>query len=127
MEKGSMWEILSMIGSLVLIVLVLVLTYYATRWYARRMGQSGTGKYIKVLDKAMLAAGTSVALVKVGERYYLLGAGDKQVNLLAELADFEELSPADSATAAPFSQVLRGLLQKSRTGGDSGEDGGDPL
>jgi flagellar biosynthetic protein FliO len=109
-------DALSMVGSLVLILLVLVLTYYATRWYARRMGSTGMGKHIKVIDKQALNAGTSLAVVEIGGQYYLLGVGDKSVRLLTELSgDFGQLTQeAPQQAAAPFSQVLDQLLGKTR-------------
>lgn len=113
-------DVLAIIGSLAVVALVLAATYYATRWYARRMGSpGGTGKHIKVLDRAALAAGVSVAIVEVDGRYYLLGIGEKQVNLLCELTDFAPPDDADAATAIPFSQAFRQVLDKTlRKGGD---------
>lgn len=130
MEKDSMWEVLSMMGSLVLIVLVLVLTYYATRWYARKMGHAGAGKYIKVLDKTTLSAGSSVAVIKVGDRYYLVGTGDKQVNLLSELEDFQEINPQQMTGDASFSKMFKNVMDKVRREDKPDQDhrnGGDDL
>lgn len=116
-----------MIGSLVLIVLVLVLTYYATRWYARRMGHSASGRHIKVLDRSQLGAGTYVAVVKVGDKFYLLGVGEKSVSLLCELESFEEPAEAQGAVSlrdSSFSQVLRQVVDRTR-GASQKKDGDD--
>jgi flagellar biosynthetic protein FliO len=109
-------ETLSMVGSLVLVLLILVLAYFATRWYARRVGGTGMGKHIKVIDKATLNPGTSLAVVEVGGQYYLLGVGDKSVRLLCELpGDFGQFAAEDPQQAAtPFSQVLEQMLGKTR-------------
>lgn len=121
MERDMVLEILSMIGSLLLIVLVLVLTYYATRWYARRAGRASSGKYIRIIDRSALGAGASVTIVQVGERYYLLGVGDKSVNMLGELEDFEEREEAPPVPAS-VSQAFRKVLDKAR---GTSEKGGD--
>lgn len=122
----SFWEIMSMIGSLILIVLVLLLTYFATRWYADRMGKGGSGKYIKVLDKTVLSAGASLAVVKVGDGYYFLGVGDKNVQLLSELPEaFMEIENAQNQNTQPFSQVFRQLLDKARNPVNH-KDSGEP-
>lgn len=114
-------EVLAMAGSLILIILILVLTYYATRWYARRMGQrAGTGKYIRVLDSAALGTGASAVIIQVDTHYYLLGVGEKQVNLLCELSEFDPLPP-EMAQAQPFSTAFKQVLEKARGG-----KGGDP-
>jgi flagellar biosynthetic protein FliO len=111
-----LFDTLQMIGSLLLILLVLVLAYYATRWYARRVGSTGVGKHIKIIDKATLNPGTSLAVVEVGGQYYLLGVGDKSVRLLCELPDdIGQSGTGDpSQAAAPFSQILQGMLGKTQ-------------
>lgn len=117
-----MMDILSMIGSLALIILVLVFTYYATRWYARRMGQSGQGKYMKLIDRTQLGTGACVAIVRIDKKYYLLGVGDKSVRLICELPDFEEDSGPEPAEQPPFSQIFRQMADKVRDG-MRGKDG----
>jgi flagellar biosynthetic protein FliO len=108
----------SMIGSLVLILLVLVLAYYVTRWYARRVGGAGVGagRHIKVIEKTVLNPGTSLAIVEIGGKHYLLGVGDKNVRLLSELPEEfgQSVSEVPPEAAAPFSQVFREMWDKTR-------------
>lgn len=114
MNGSNLWDILSMLGSLALIILVLALTYFGTRWYARRMGQAGgTGKYIKVLDRTVIGSGASLVIVRVDDRYYLLGVSDKSVRLVSELPDFgQHLGNEPQQASAPFSQMFRKILNK---------------
>lgn len=113
------FDIMSLIGAVVVIIGALVLTYYASRWYAKRMaaGSSGGGKYVKIIDRAPLAQGNAVYIIKTAGRYYMLGVADKKVNLLTELPGFEETPEGNEPLVASFSQVMRGVL-KSR-GGDT--------
>lgn len=121
-----MQEVLSLIGSLLLIGLVLVLTYYATRWYARRAGrQTTSGKYIRVLDRSMLGAGAFAVIIEVSGRYYLLAVADKSVTLLRELPDFEETDDPPFADGVPLSRSFRQLLERARR--NSGKGGDPPL
>ncbi|MDR2932584.1 MAG: flagellar biosynthetic protein FliO [Oscillospiraceae bacterium] len=116
-------DILSLLGSVLLIVAVLVLTYYASRWYARRMGAGGPGKYVGVVDKTALGQGSAVYIVKVGGKYYMLGVGDKSVSMLCELADFEETAQPGAVPDVPFRQVMRGFMDKTGLSKKKEDDG----
>jgi len=124
---NSVLDVMSAIGSLVIICLVIALTYYVSRWYARRAGVSAGGKYVKVLDRTHLGNTSSLMIIQVGGKYYLLGVSDKNMEMLCELEDFdrhvEESSMSDSAQA-PFGQLLRGLMDKSGTRSKKRDDGG---
>jgi flagellar protein FliO/FliZ len=64
------------------------------------------GGRIEVLERLPLDARRSVALVRIGERVFLLGIGDGgPPGLLAELGD-EELPPAREAQTKTFADVL---------------------
>lgn len=117
------FEIMSLIGSVVLVALVLALTYYGSRWYAKRMGGGGTGKYIKVVDKAVLSQNNAVYIVKAGQQYYLLGAADKTICLLSEMPDFEEQASSEIAVVPPFSTIFRGVMNKAGSPKNKSEPG----
>jgi flagellar protein FliO/FliZ len=97
-------------------IAALALLYYASRWYARRMGGVGGGKYVKIIDRTPLTPGSAVCVVKIGERYYMLGISDKAVHMLGELPDFREREE-ERPTGSSFSQIMRGAM------GNRGDDG----
>ena len=120
-------DLLPILGSLIMIVLILLFTYWATRWYARRMGPSLSGRNIRIVDRAALSNSASLVIARVCGKYYLLGVGEKGVTLLRELEDFEE-QPAAASSQLDFAKLLGRLMAKpGKTGGD-GEDkaGGGP-
>jgi len=126
----SILDVMSAIGSVVIIILVLVLTYYATRWYARRLNGgagAGSGKYVKILDRANTGGASSLLVVQVGDQYYLVGVGEKNVQLLCELKDFDRFmgeNPLPTSTQAPFGSLLRGLMDRSGQSAKNKDDGG---
>jgi flagellar biogenesis protein FliO len=109
-------DIMSLIGALVIIGLALGLTYYGSRWYARRIGSSGVGRYVKIVDRTALSQGSAVYIIKAGSRYHMLGVSDKAVSYLQALPDFEETGNPDAAKAIPFSQVMKGVMGKRGDG-----------
>ena len=115
-------DVLSLMGAIAIIIIMLVGVYYASRWYARRMGGSfGMGKYIKVIDRAQMGA-AAIAIVEIDSRYYLIGLSERNVQLLCELPDF---SP-DERTAAKgnFGQIFGDFLEKARRGKTDKDDEG---
>jgi flagellar protein FliO/FliZ len=80
--------------------------------------QARTDPYLKVLARTALASGSAVAVVALGTKAWLVGAGDGGVTLLAEIEDQELvdamlLDNSRNSGAAPgalnFSALLRRL------------------
>jgi flagellar biogenesis protein FliO len=86
-------DIVTMLGSFILIILVLFAAWYATRWYARRMGPSVGGRNIRVVDRATLANNAAIVIAEICGRYYLFGVSERRISLIQELPDFEEDAP----------------------------------
>jgi flagellar biogenesis protein FliO len=89
-----------------------------------RMGKAFSGKHIKIVDRIALGAGSAACVIKVGERYFLVGVSEKSVRLLSELEGFSphELDePAGFADKAAFGKLLNGFLRKGK---DSKDDVG---
>lgn len=120
-------DILALLGSGILIVLLLVATYYASRWYAKRIGRVSGGHYIKVVDQAGLAPGSSLMIVEIQGSYYLLGISDKNMQLITRLEDFTPDAPTGPQGAFPYGESFRELLSKAGfTGkGRNSKDNGD--
>lgn len=108
------WDILSALGSIVLIVLALLCTYCVTRWYARRFRAAGAGRYIRVVDRAALDHGASLVLVEVEGRYYLLGLSEKNLQLLSELPGLTPAEPPAAEPAVPFERLFRELTGRAK-------------
>jgi flagellar biogenesis protein FliO len=114
-------DLLSVAGSLIGMVLIIVFTYYATRWYAGRMGKSAMGRYVRIIEKVPVGTGSSIIVAKAGEKYYLVGVGDKNVRLISVLEDFIP-GPEQGAAQSAFGGLLRGVLRKA---GNSKDDGAE--
>ncbi len=76
---------MSMIFALVGTGCVILLTYYASRWYAKKMGPVAGGKFIKVLDRVVLSKSSSILIIEVQEKQYVLGVSDQNVQVLMDI------------------------------------------
>lgn len=119
-------QAVSLIFSLIGVVLVLVLTYFATRWFARRAGAGAvSGRAMHVVDRITVAQGAHLVIVEVGGAHYLLGVGEKTVSLITKLDDFRLDAIPAQGTPPSFRELLQDMLPvRGKTQGKKG-NGGD--
>jgi flagellar biogenesis protein FliO len=84
---------------------------FRRRGMIRVPGAVAPQKRMRVVERQSIARSSSVALVRVGDRSYLVGATDASVSLLADVSD--SVAAADAADAE---------LAAARTAADDGLD-----
>lgn len=86
-------DILSIVSMLLTVIAVLLMAYFFTRYIAGRspggMRTQGGKKQLRVIEQVSLGREQRVAVVQVGERYFVLGITSSNVNKLAELTEEE--------------------------------------
>ena len=102
-------EIFSMILALIGTVCVLIMTYYASRWYAKKMGPIAGGKYIKIIDRVTLGKGGAVILVELQGKQFMMGVSDQNVQILKELDEKIEPAIEQGAGKESFQSILTSL------------------
>jgi flagellar protein FliO/FliZ len=112
-------------GSIVLTVIgitaVLALTYFASRWYAGRLGPTMLGKHIKVIDRLLIGKTASILIVELAGVQYLIGVTEHGVSILKELdepvgSDEPGRGSAFNLRRIDFRDILRS--RGKRKGGD---------
>jgi flagellar biosynthetic protein FliO len=92
---------------IVAVALLCAAAWLLLRWRRR----SGAGRrQLRVLDRAFLSRGASVALVHVAGKRLLLGVTTEGVRLL------RDLDPGVAATPADFQGVLAAATARRKTG-----------
>ena len=76
-----------MLFALIGTVCVIMLTYYASKWYARKMGPIAGGKHIKVVDRLVVSKSGSVLIIDIEGKQYMMGVSDQNVQVLMRLED----------------------------------------
>ena len=119
---GNVWSVL---GVLAVVVLILYLAYWVTKWIgtrsmpqamSARVRTGGSGKFC-VLAQLGVGRNERLLLVRLEERCYLLGVTEQQITLLRELDDGEaaEWLREDGQPSAPgFMEVLAENLRKKK-------------
>lgn len=99
-------DIFSMLFALIGTVCIIMLTYYASKWYARRMGPVVGGRHIKVVDRIVVSKTGSVLIIDLEGRQYMLGVSEQNIQILKELDEAIPL-PADHTAGG---DGLKGLV-----------------
>ena len=124
----STWDFVRM----VLVLAAVVAAIYLILLFIRRStaGRVRENDLITLLGSRALGGGRNLHLVQVGTGYYVVGAADEAVSLIAQITDPEsidtlklELSTATVAGRRSFSDVL-GEVLGGRGGGGSGRSQG---
>lgn len=97
-----------MLFALIGMVCVIMLTYYASKWYARRMGPIAGGKHIKVVDRLVVSKSGSLLIIDIQGKQYLMGVSEENVQVVMRL---------DETIPLPIEQNfngdgLKGLVNK---------------
>ncbi|MFO0684303.1 MAG: flagellar biosynthetic protein FliO [Sandaracinus sp.] len=96
----------ALVQALLALVAVCILAWTVLRWTAGRgLGALGGGQRIEVLERTHLDAKRTLYLVKIGERAFLVGAGDGGAPALLAEIPTKDLPPAKPAVR--FADVLR--------------------
>lgn len=123
LSAGMGGNILSLVGMLLTVVLVLALAYWCTKLIGRRglpgwAAGAGGGERIQILWQASLGKSERLVLVRVNERYLLLGVTGGGINVLTELTDEEAADwlqkKGDPPQAPSFLEILRENLPKRK-------------
>lgn len=99
--------VLQVIWAFALVALLLVGMVYIARAFQRSRIVGGLGRrLITTIESTALAQNVTVHVVRVGDKYFLVGGGSAGVALLAEL-------PADEIE--PYIESHRAALEAQRT------------
>jgi flagellar protein FliO/FliZ len=115
---GSIWSIVSVLFG---ITGVLALTYFASRWYAGRMGPTMLGKHIKVVDRLLVGKTASILIVELAGVQYLVGVTEQGISILKELDEPVDTEEDNRGSAFNLRRInFRDILRSygKRKGGD---------
>lgn len=109
--------ILQYVLALLVVALMLFGLYTVVRALGRgRLVASSDRRLVTVVESTFIAQNTALHVVKVGERYYLIGGGSGHVNTLAEVPP-EQVDPwmrEQRTLFAAQTQTITGFLKHLR-------------
>ena len=104
-------NILTFAGLIIAIAVILFLSYVFSKYIGRGVMGYSSSSNIKVVDRIILGQDKSLAIVKVGNKYYLIGISSAGINMLNEvspddLQNIEQINKFDENKIPQFKNIF---------------------
>ena len=87
--SGTLDSFIQMLGLLVLLIIILIITYFTTKFIGGvRLGQLKDSNF-KVIDSYRISSNKVIQIVKIGNKYIVIGIGKDTINYITELEETE--------------------------------------
>jgi flagellar protein FliO/FliZ len=101
---------LQLVGLVFLLVIILIAAYYTTKFVGGiKLGQQKNSNF-QVIDAYRISSNKVIQIVKIGNKYIVLGIGKDTINFITELTEEEVfIREAHAGEKLPFKQILEKL------------------
>lgn len=100
-------------------IFVLGLTYLTTRFVGSYQKSKSAGRNIEVIETCKVTNGKYLQIVKIGEKYVVVGIGKDSITSICELSA-GDIKEADASGMADYS--FRSILDKARNSIKKGDN-----
>ncbi len=107
------------ISMVVIVGLIYLSMYFLKKINSRAAGGGIIGDTIKIIGRTFLSPKQSLYLVKIGDRYTIIGATEQSVSMIGELSEEEAAkfesqgkAPGDSSPRSKFAAIFRGIIRQ---------------
>ncbi len=114
LSNSSFGNFLELVGVLIAFVLVLIATYFTTRWIGNYQKVHQTNKNLKVIETLRLTNTKYIQIVQAGTEYLVIAIGKDEIHLLAQLTkeQLTELPQDMSGNSAVTQDNFQDILNK---------------
>lgn len=104
-------NILQFVGVFLVFVLILVATYFVTRWLAKTGAIQSHSKNIKVIETFKIAQNKYIQIVQIGTKYYSIGVGKDDITFLTPLDESQlDLTETSQMPGMPFKSIFKNSI-----------------
>lgn len=112
--------IFKLIFLVIIFIVILVLSYLVTKWYANSSLVKNKTNNIEIKESFQLAPGKKISIVRIGEKYVALAQFKDNVVKLAELTEEElilnrEVEISDSSFKDVFSNIVKSRKKDTKS------------
>lgn len=112
--------IFKLIFLVIIFIVILVLSYLVTKWYANSSLVKNKTNNIEIKESFQLAPGKMISIVRIGEKYVALAQFKDNVVKLAELTEEElilnrEVEISDSSFKDVFSNIVKSRKKDTKS------------
>ena len=112
----SNWDsVFQLIGVSILFIIILVITYYTTKFVGGvKMGMTKNSNF-KVLETFKVTQNKYLQLIQVGTRYFVIAIGKDDIRFLAELNENEIIRQDEAKLqTGNFTELFHSVLKKQK-------------
>jgi flagellar protein FliO/FliZ len=106
-------EIISLFLAIIGIGIVIVFTYFASKWHARRMLPIAGGRHIKIIDRLVLSKTSSIYIIELQGIQYMLGVSEKKIEILKQLEEPIQI-PRNEFETKNLKNIFQTFLHKGK-------------
>lgn len=110
-KSGNNWS--AMFGQFFFLILIFIgilfLAYFSTRLLMKSR-MAGRGKNIKIIEGLSLGMQGSLQLIKVADKYYLIGVTRDNINFLTQIQS--DMIEDDKEEETDFGNILRNVWKR---------------
>lgn len=112
--------IFKLIFLVIIFIVILVLSYLVTKWYANSSLVKNKTNNIEIKESFQLAPGKTISIVRIGEKYVALAQFKDNVVKLAELTEEElilnrEVEISDSSFKDVFLNIVKSRKKDTKS------------
>ena len=78
---------LSVVSVILVCVIILVIAWLFSRLLGKTWAHAQKGRYLDIIDQAPLGQDRALLIVRIQDKYYLVGSTPQNIQLVAELGD----------------------------------------
>ena len=113
--SGGFESILELFTIFIIFILVLVITWFATKWIANTQQMKGKSSNIEILETFRLAPNKYIQIVRVGDKFFSMAVCKESIEFLGEISGEQLLSPDKQENNVPdFYKLLDKVLKSDK-------------
>ena len=122
-ESGGVKSVLKLIGLIILCVLIIIASYYTTKFVGKRQLKGTAKSNIRSIDIFRISTNKYLQIVEVGERYFCIAVSKDNITLISELnkEDIKNFPPVP--TEKSFKDYMSEVMKKKNTNSENSGTG----
>ncbi len=107
-------SVLKLIGLIALCVLILIASYYTTKFVGKSQMKRQSGSNFQVIDACRLTQNKMLQLVRAGNKYLVIGLSKDKITLITELSEEDIIPPTKQREDVKFKDILANVAGKKK-------------
>lgn len=115
MNGSSIANFFQLVGLVLLLIFILIATYFTTRWIGKSTISQSKNKNIKVIETFRISPNKYIQIIAIGEKYIAIGVSKDHIEYLTDLEQEQLVIPDISVhSESDFKEIFSKIYSKYR-------------